>query len=221
MNTEDYLAISGLEHFSFCRRQWALIYIEGLWADNGLTAEGNLLHAHAHDASQRDSRVNKIITRAMPVCSHEMKVSGVCDVVEFNRSESGVSLHGKEGLWQPYPIEYKHGTCKHIEAASLQLCCQAMCLEEMLCCRIPEGAVFCGGSKRRSVVAFTDTLRTQVISAVGEMHQYFDRCYTPKVKPKKGCNSCSLRDLCLPELVKSKSVSEYLSSVMVKDINVD
>lgn len=207
---EDFLQISGLQHFQFCRRQWALIHLEQQWAENLRTVEGELLHQRAHDASQRERRGELLITRDMRVFSVTLGISGSCDVVEFRKSETGILLPGLEGKYQPYPIEYKRGSPRTDNANHLQLCAQAMCLEEMLCCEIPEGALYYGEIRRREKILFTEELRQEVKKAVEEMHQLYQRGYTPKVRPSKSCNACSLKDLCLPKLMKKKLVRKYL-----------
>ncbi|HJB26149.1 MAG TPA: CRISPR-associated protein Cas4 [Firmicutes bacterium] len=207
---EDFLQLSGLQHFRFCRRQWALIHIENLWSENLRTVEGELLHQRAHNAAQRESRGNLLITRDMRVFSATLGISGACDVVEFHKSGSGIPLPGKDGTYQPYPVEYKRGSPRSDDANHLQLCAQAMCLEEMLCCDIPEGALYYGETRHREKVDFTEELRQQVKAALQEMHQLYQRQYTPKVRPSKSCNACSLKELCLPKLMQKKSVAGYL-----------
>ena len=211
---EEYLQLSGLQHFSFCRRQWALIHIEQQWAENVRTMDGRILHEKAHDGSQREKRGDMLITRDMSIHSAALGISGSCDVVEFRRGSSGVSLPGYDGLWMPYPVEYKRGSPKVSDADRLQLCAQAMCLEEMLCCDIPEGALFYGETRRRELIFLDETLRTQVRSMLSEMHDLYRRSHTPSVRPTKSCNACSLRDLCLPKLSKKRSVTEYLRKSM-------
>ena len=207
---EDFLQISGLQHFQFCRRQWALIHLEQQWAENLRTVEGELLHQRAHDASQRERRGELLMTRDMRVFSATLGLSGSCDVVEFKRCENGVPLSGMEGKYQPYPVEYKRGSPRTDHANHLQLCAQAMCLEEMLCCDIPEGALYYGEIRRREKVLFSEELRREVKNAAEEMRQLYQRGYTPKVRPSKSCNACSLKELCLPKLMKKKSVRNYL-----------
>ena len=211
---EVYLQLSGVQHFSFCRRQWALIHIEQQWAENLRTIDGRILHEKAHDGSQREKRGDLLITRDMSIHSSTLGISGSCDVVEFHRGNGGVPLPGREGLWQPYPVEYKRGAPKASDADRLQLCAQAMCLEEMLCCDIPEGALFYGESRRREIVTLDEPLRHQVCTMLTEMHELYRRSHTPKVKPFQGCNACSLRELCLPKLAKRRSVKEYLRRSM-------
>lgn len=206
--------MSGLQHFAFCRRQWALIHIENLWAENYRTVDGALLHEKAHDREFEESRGDLLIKRGVSVFSDELGISGQCDVLEYRRSAEGIPLAGKEGLWQPYPVEYKRGKSRDDGADALQLCAQALCLEQMLCCDIPEGALFHGETRRRERIVLTSELREQVKSLLQEMHDLYRRGYTPKVKPTKACNACSLKDLCLPKLLKNRSVSAYLKSAM-------
>lgn len=207
---EEFLQLSGLQHFKFCRRQWALIHIETQWAENYRTTDGAILHENAHNGRFTESRGDLLITRDMRVRSSVLGVSGACDVVEFHRGAEGISLEGREGLWLPYPIEYKRGRPKEHSADALQLCGQAMCLEEMLCCDIPKGALYYGKVRRRTEVVFTPELRQEVRALLQEMHRLYDRGHTPKVKPSKGCNACSLKEICLPKLMRQKSVSSYL-----------
>ena len=211
---EDLLPLSGLQHFAFCRRQWALIHVENQWQENLRTVEGHLLHQRAHDEAQRERRGDTLILRGLSVVSSSLGLSGKCDVVEFHLAPEGISLRGEVGLWLPYPVEYKRGKPKGHQADELQLCAQAMCLEEMLCCTIPEGALFYGEPRRRSIVSFSPQLRQSVQSFSDEMHQYYRRGYTPKAKPSKSCNACSLKELCLPQMGRRGTVAGYLRKAM-------
>lgn len=209
---EDYLMLSGIQHFSFCRRQWALIHIEQQWDENLRTVEGNLFHQKAHDGYSSEKRKDVIISRGMPVFSRKMGVSGVCDIVEFHRDdEKGISIYGREGKYLVYPVEYKKGQPKEEESDLLQMAAQAMCLEEMLACDITKGYLFYGEIRRRIEVVLDEGLRQRVSDSFAEMHQYFQRRFTPKVKRTKACNACSLKNLCLPQLMKDRSVKEYIS----------
>jgi CRISPR-associated exonuclease Cas4 len=217
MYSEDsYLLLSGIQHFAFCRRQWALIHIEGQWSENYRTVEGRFLHERAHDPFFVEKRRDVIIRRDMVVRSRELGVSGQCDVVEFLRNEvTGVSLHGREGLWTPRPVEYKRGRTKLNDCDRLQLTAQALCLEEMLVCpRIDQACLYYGGTRRREYVDLTDELRTMTQSMFAEMHAYYKRGYTPRVKPSKACNACSLRNLCLPTMPSARSVAAYIESAL-------
>lgn len=212
---DDCQMISGLQHFRFCRRQWALIHIEQQWAENLRTVEGQLLHERAHNEQLRESRGDLWTVRSLRVQSLTLGLTGQCDVVEFRRDElHGVPLVGKPGLWLPYPVEYKRGTPKQDGCDELQLCAQAMCLEEMLCCEIPAGALFYAEPRRRQHIEFTTELREEVRADAEQMHDLYRRGHTPRVKPTKACSACSLKDLCLPKLQKSGSVREYLRESM-------
>lgn len=214
---EDWLQISGLQHFAFCRRQWALIHIEQLWDENWRTAEGEILHTHAHDERLADTRKDLRVVRGLRVHARSLGVSGSCDVVEFRQSPDGVPVHGHRGLWLPMPVEYKRGHTKENDADRLQLCCQAMCLEEMLGCEVPRGCLFYGETRRREQVALTPDLREEVRAMLKEMHMYFARGYTPQVKPSKSCNACAIKDLCLPKLCTRLSASAYLQKSLQED----
>ena len=210
VNEEEYLTLSGVQHYAFCPRQWALIFVEQQWQDNERTVDGSLMHARAHDETLLERRGDTLTARGLRVVSHALRVTGVCDVVEFHLDSGGISLPGQDGCWQPYPVEYKRGASKSHDADELQLCGQAMCLEEMLLCAIPEGSLYYGETRRRERVVFSPELRGRVEALLGEMQGYMDRGYTPKAKMTKGCNACSLKALCLPKLSKSMSVDDYL-----------
>lgn len=211
-NEEDFLPLSGIQHFAFCRRQWALIHIEQAWSDNLLTVEGNLLHERAHDHSRSETRGDIITVRGMPVFSRTLGTSGICDIVELRRSEHGVALHGREGLFLPVPVEYKRGCPKEGEEDVLQLAAQAVCLSEMLVCEVPEGFLYYGEPSRRTRVVMDAALIERLRAAFLEMHALYTRRHTPRVKPTKACHSCSLKELCLPKLLKQRPASDYLSS---------
>jgi len=211
---EDYLALSGIQHFCFCPRQWALIHIERQWDENRLTAEGDLIHKRAHDPAADEKRGGRILSHGMPVFSSELGVRGVCDVVELNRCEDGVSITGRDGKWLPVPVEYKHGDGTAGHADELQLCAQAMCLERMFCCGVPEGFLFYHEVRRRVRVPITEPLRQEVHDMLLEMHRLYARGYTPRVKRKSGCKSCSLKELCLPGLEKTRAASAYIAAAI-------
>lgn len=206
----DYLMLSGIQHFQFCKRQWALIHIEQQWEENVRTVEGQYLHRNADQPFTREKRGNKLIVRAMPVKSKELKITGICDVVEFIQDDNGVEIHGAEGKYAAYPIEYKRGKPKLNDADVLQLTAQAMCLEEMLLCEIDKGYVFYNEIKHRVEVPLTEMEKNKVRSIVAEMQDYYKRRYTPKVKTGTFCKNCSLQNICLPNLMKKRSVKSYI-----------
>ena len=217
MEDKGYLLISGLQHFSFCRRQWALIHIEQQWSENALTAEGRMIHKRVHDASSVDIRGGIITMRDMPVKSEQLGISGYCDAVEFIQSENGITLHGRSGQWSICPVEYKHGHQKSGDCDRLQVTAQAMCLEEMFSCKISYGSIFYFETRKKEKFSLTNELRETVRTSFDEMHQMLRRGYTPTVKKHRGCNSCSLKDICLPSLQQKNgfsSATEYLRRLL-------
>ncbi len=210
---DELLALSGLQHFSFCRRQWALIHVECQWHENVLTVEGKLLHSRVDNPFFSETRGGVITARSMPVASYQLGLYGVCDVVEFTPALEGVRLPGREGIYQLAPVEYKRGNVKKAEIDEIQLCAQAMCLEEMLSNEIPFGYLYYGEIRHRVQIELTGELRSHVTAIALEMHSYFERGYTPHVKPSRACRSCSLEDVCMPELQgKTQPASRYIQS---------
>lgn len=212
MYTEDeFLLLSGVQHFAFCRRQWALIHVEQQWVENVLTAEGRDEHQRVHDNKITDVRNGKITMRGLKVHSHRLGVSGECDAVEFTPAENGITLRGRDGEWTVAPVEYKHGSVKSNDCDRLQVAIQAMCLEEMFSCEIDNAYIFYFRNRRREEVFLDSEIRKLAEDTLEEMHSYMRRRYTPKVKPSNACKNCSLKDICLPELQeKRQSVSDYI-----------
>lgn len=208
---EDYLLLSGIQHFVFCRRQWALIHIEQQWEENVRTIEGQHIHKRTDQPMIREKRGDKLVVRALPIHSKELGITGVCDVVEFIKDPNGISLVDESGLFLPYPVEYKRGKPKKDDSDVLQLVAQAMCLEEMLVCGINTGYIFYNEIKHRVEVPITESDREQVKKYFAEMHQYFQRNFTPKVKSGPHCKNCSLEDICVPDLMGKRSVSSYIT----------
>lgn len=208
---DELLPLSGIQHFLFCRRQWALIHVETQWRDNVLTVEGKLLHERVDDPYFSEVRRDLIIARAVPVASYRLGLAGVCDLVEFRLSPEGVKLPGRDGLYLAAPVEYKRGKPKREPVDEGQLCAQAMCLEEMLAVGIPRGFLYYGQTRHRETVELNSGLRQLVRDMCAEMHSYFSRGYTPRVGISKACRSCSLSDVCLPVLQKHKiAASKYI-----------
>lgn len=207
---QDYLTLSGIQHYAFCPRQWALIFIEQQWADNERTVDGSLMHRRAHDETLLERRGDTLTARGLRVVSHRLQVTGECDVVEFHLNPVGVTLPGQEGLWLPCPVEYKRGAPKEHDADELQLCAQAMCLEEMLLCGVPEGCLYYGETRRRKPVAITPELRGRVTEILSAMRDCMRRGHTPSPRPARRCSACSLKEVCLPGLKRSPPVAEYL-----------
>ena len=213
-NEDDYLMLSGIQHFAFCRRQWALIHIEQQWAENYRTVDGDIMHENVHDSSFHEKRGELVITRAMAVSSARLGISGECDAVELRRAEDGITLHGLEGRYTVTPVEYKRGEPKEDDCDAVQLAAQALCLEDMLCCEIQFGYLYYGETRRRVKVVFDNSLRQRTEDLIAEMHDLFRKQYTPKVKRKKCCNACSLKNLCLPVICSGRSASEYVEETL-------
>lgn len=207
---EDYIMLSGIQHFAFCRRQWALIHIEQQWEENYKTTAGELMHKKAHEEGSFEKRGDLLVTRGLRIASHELGFSGQCDVVEFHQDKNGITVFGYDGKWSLVPVEYKHGRPKEHNADELQICAQAICLEEMFQTSIDEGFLYYGENRRRSKVIFGADLRNEVRNISNEMHELFHKGYTPKVKPSKQCKACSLENLCVPKLQKIVKVSTYI-----------
>ena len=214
------MLLSGIQHFSFCKRQWALIHIEQQWQENLRTIEGEILHEKTHDSSVKEKRGDLIVSRGMAIFSRTLGITGTCDVVELHKSLDGVSIYGRDGTYMPVPVEYKRGKPKEDESDALQLCAQAMCLEEMLLCVIPNAFLFYGETKRRLKIILDDELRERVRTIFKEMHELYDRRYTPKVKISKSCKACSIAELCMPRLCKNPSAINYMKKNIL-EIEVD
>lgn len=209
-NYDEGLMLSGIQHFHFCKRQWALIHIEQQWEEDVRTIEGQHLHRNADQPFTREKRGDKLIVRAMPIQSRSLGISGICDVVEFIKDEHGVELSGEEGKYLAYPVEYKRGKPKTHEADILQLAAQAICLEEMLLCDIPVGYLFYDEIKHRVEIALSANVKERVRATVREMQDYYQRKYTPRVKTGPFCEKCSLQHLCLPQLMHKQTVRNYV-----------
>jgi len=213
---DELLPISALEHLVFCERQCALIHVERVWYENQATVEGRNLHDRAHDAGT-ELRGDVRTARGLMLRSLRLGLSGKTDVVEFRQlsedDTGGVRLDGVNGRWRPFPVEYKRGRLRHEQSYSVQLCAQALCLEEMLSVTVPEGALFYGKTARRQAVVFDDALRQETESAAKRLHDLFARGETPKPDyQKRRCRQCSLFDVCLPQASGSrKSVQDYLA----------
>jgi CRISPR-associated exonuclease Cas4 len=199
---DDFIPLSALQHYIYCPRQFALIHIERLWAENRQTAEGRLLHDRA-DTPQIERRHGVRTVTAMPLSSAGLGIAGVADVVEFRVYE---------GAEHPFPVEYKRGRPKAHHADEVQLCAQALCLEEMFSCRLDEGALFYGKTRRRQMVKFDDELRQLTLETIRAARNMIVEGCTPSASYlEKRCDSCSLIDLCQPKLLsKGRDVEGWL-----------
>ena len=202
--------LSGVQHFAFCRRQWALIHIEQQWEENFRTVEGNIMHEKVHNPEFHERRGELVITRAMPVSSSKLGLSGECDAVELRKNQNGIEIYGLEGKYAVTPVEYKRGEPKEDGCDRVQLTAQALCLEDMLCCKIDFGYLYYGETRHRIKIEFDSDTREKTENIIKEMHEIYKKQYTPKAKRRKACNACSLKNICLPVICGSKNASDYV-----------
>jgi CRISPR-associated exonuclease Cas4 len=208
---DDLLPLSALQHLLFCERQCALIHLEQVWVENPLTVEGRHLHERV-DSRQGESRGEVHLARGVPLRSLRLGLSGKADLVEFQRlpaGEPGARLPGHPGSWRPYPVEYKRGRPKTHRADEVQLCAQALCLEEMLGAAVPAGALFYGQTRRRQEIRFDAPLRELTESTAERLHRLIASGVTPPPVREPKCDRCSLLDVCMPA-APSHSVRTYL-----------
>jgi len=208
----DLLPISALQHLEYCERQCALIHIERLWDDNRFTAEGTILHERA-DSEERENRKNVRIARGLRIRSMRLGIWGQADVVEFHRTtdtENTINLSDVQGKWKPYPIEYKRGKPKTNKCDEIQLCAQALSIEEMLGVAIHEGALYYCTPKRRTIIEFDTNLRTETEMTISRLHELIQSRQTPKAIYGDKCKLCSLKDICLPQISNYGTVKDYI-----------
>lgn len=205
---DDLLPLSALQHLLFCERQCALIHIEQLWSENLFTAQGRIMHERV-DGGGRESRGKVRLAFALALRSFRLGLVGQADVVEFHQDDSG--------NWHPFPVEHKRGRPKKEDWDKVQLCAQAICLEEMLGCAVPAGAIFYGKTRRRQEVVFAAALRREVEEAAERLHQLIVGGVTPPPVRDGRCDSCSLFDLCLPDAVSGgRSARDYLDRELAR-----
>lgn len=203
---DDALPLSGLQHLAFCPRQWALIHLEQAWAENRLTAEGRLLHENA-DLPGQSRRPGIRTLRGLQLCSHRLRLSGRADIVEFRP--------------HPFPVEYKRGKRKPNDCDLVQLCAQALCLEEMLGEPVTAGAIFYGDPRRRLEVSFTPELRARTEALVATMHELYTTGRTPPAEPASHCGRCSLVDICLPQATATVPVAARWRAAQLRCLRQD
>ena len=216
---EDWQPLSALQHLAFCPRQWGLIHIEQVWVENRLTMEGHYLHERV-DEDSVEVRGDERIVRGLRIHSVRLGLVGRADAVHFTRVASDASeilLPGESGRWLVEPVEYKHGKPKADNCDAVQLCAQALCLEEMLETRIPSGALFYGKTRRRQEVQFTTTLREETEALAAELHRLYEAQLTPPAVYADHCHRCSIYNYCKPETMgRGKSARRYLGTTINK-----
>lgn len=217
---EDMLMLSGIQHYAFCPRQWALIHIEQQWNENLLTTEGHIMHQHVDDPFYRQKMGDHICLRSVSLASKELGFYGISDMVELHPTDdatNAITHPSYSGLWIPFPIEYKHGKPKKDDIDKVQLAAQAMCLEEQYGIRVLEGAIFYGETRRRESVVFTDDLRSRVRYYSEEMHRLMQNSIVPFAEPRPCCRNCSLNEICMPETAYATSASNYLRNNLYEE----
>jgi len=212
---DEMLPLSGIQHYAFCPRQWALIYLEQLWNDNILTIEGSLLHGNVDNPSIRETNGSDTITlRGVRLMSRSLGLSGIADAIEIKPlSEAPKTKRAliKSKLFTAMPIEYKRGKRKINDCDRLQLTAQAMIIEDILGVNISIGAIFYWQERHREYVEITDKLRDDAIRLSKDMHHLARLGITPPANKMPGCRSCSIKDLCVP-IICSKNVRQYLEA---------
>ena len=228
---DQFIPISALQHWLYCPRQCALIHVEQAWAENKFTAEGRVMHENAHEGAD-ETKSGVRITRGMPVVSQILGLTGQCDVVEFRAAADGDARELSESniksqisniisAARVLPVEYKRGKPKAHRADEVQICAQAMCLEEMLGTTIERGCLYYGEKRRRTDVVFDGELRELVGKTIGEVRQCFASGLTPTAEyDAKRCDACSLIDLCQPHAMRfKKGVAAWFLSSLTSQIS--
>lgn len=202
----DLIPILALQHYLYCPRQCALIHLEQIWTESAHTAEGRLLHEKAHSGATEKRGKVKTAT-SLHLHSLTLGLVGMADVVEF---------HLREAVWYPYPVEYKRGRPKSTDADRVQLCAQALCLEEMLHLPVPEGAIFYGKTRRRQTVIFDASLREATVKAATAVREMLDAGLTPPPPEAVNdlCPACSLCEDCMPLAFTRPSATRYLETLL-------
>jgi CRISPR-associated exonuclease Cas4 len=207
----DLLPLSALNHYLYCKRRCALIHIEQQWTENRFTAEGRIMHERVDEAG-KESRYRIRTVFALALRSLRLGLSGKADAVEYHREDD---ISTGTTLWRPFPVEYKRGKPKKDDSDIVQLCAQALCLEEMLNCEVQEGAIYYGKPSRRLVVVFDDILREKTREAARRLHELVASGRTPQARFEKKCDSCSLLSVCMPKVTGSRrSVRGYMQKAL-------
>lgn len=217
---EDMLMLSGIQHYVFCPRQWALIHIEQQWEENVLTIEGQLLHAHVDNPSYRAKRGAIVTLRHVALASKTLGLQGFSDAIELIPSDTDIdtiSHPSYPGYWRPVPIEYKRGRSKPTRCDEVQVAAQAICLEEMYGIHIPKGMIFYNEEKGRQEVIVDDELRRFTRQCANEMHIIYQKGVTPSASFGKHCQKCSLYDICVPLWIDKGRVDNYLSNNLYEE----
>jgi CRISPR-associated exonuclease Cas4 len=211
---EDLLPLSGIQHFAYCPRQWALIHVEGQWLENASTAQGRIVHHRVDDPYFTETRGSVKTERAIPLISRQLGLFGVADLLEIHEREDGNKTTYSL-------VEYKRGKPKPDDRDEVQLCAQAICLEEMRNTDIEDGYIFYDMIKNRHRVDFSVILRERVRELALAMHSYYEQALTPVAVKSRKCKNCSMANICLPKLGKLGSKADSYIAGLIRDIETN
>ena len=211
---EESIQISGIQHYMYCRRSWALLYIENMWKDNYLTLDGDAVHEKVHDTNVKESRKDVFYERGVYISSEKYNLSGQCDLIEYHKNKNGILLKGKDDLWVIVPTEYKHGNGDSIDYDKYQLIAQMICLEEMFLTKIEYGYLYYKKSNKRIKIENTEEIKKELKKIISEMQDLMKRKYTPKIRKNKKCKNCSLLEICNPQVSNLKNIKSYMKEVI-------
>lgn len=215
---DEFILLSGIQHYIFCPRQWCLIHIEQQWAENYLTTVGNLFHERAHNNSIHELRGDTLTVRNLSLSSYELGIIGKSDIVEFKKNPKGsVTLKQYKGNWDIFPVEYKSGKAKDNNADRYQVVSQALCIEEMFNCKVQYGFLYYGKTHNREIIEI-DMYRDSVIKCFSEMHKLLNRGACIKAFYSSKCKACSFMDVCMPKIKDKVNVAEYIENMYKDDV---
>lgn len=219
---DELLMISGIQHYHYCKRQWYLIHAEQQWSENLYTTKGNILHEKVDDPFVVETRKNMFVSRSLPLVSYNLGFYGVSDVVEFILSDNGCYIKSKNNKYEVTPVEYKAGKPKSDDCDKVQLCLQALCLEEMLDVNIEQGYLYYGKTRHREKVNFNRELRESVAELSNTMHSIIKAEITVFPEYGQKCDRCSLKNLCIPKIKTTySSVNRYIKSKLIDKEGID
>ena len=218
-NNEHNIPISMIKQYAYCPHRFSLMYLDNVWTENFKIVEGNITHKKVDNPFIKEKRKDTFYSRSVPVYSDKLDLYGIIDIIEFTKGEdeNSVKIRGKRGKWNLNPIEYKNGKKENSNSDALQLCAQAICLEEMFDTKIEFGERFYNKIKRRYKVEFDNSLRKEVLNTVEAMKKsILDNKIIP-IREGQNCNLCSIRDNCLPFAYKNKKTKENLIELIKRD----
>lgn len=218
-NNEHNIPISMIKQYAYCPHRFSLMYLDNVWSENYKIVEGNITHRKVDNPFIKEKRKDTFYSRSVPVYSDELDLYGIVDIIEFTKSEddSAVKVKGKRGKWKINPIEYKNGKKEKSNADALQLCSQAICLEEMFDTKIEFGEIFYNKIKRRFKVEFDNKLRSQVLNIIGLINESILKNEIIPIREEQNCNLCSIRDNCLPFAYRNKNLKEKLIELIKRN----